>query len=202
MGVFKESLDLLNINYHVLSGDNHNPMLVERVNRYLNEGLHIMTNERNSIRTALEAILLSFTHGTPVLFRVPTFPAASLPSAVNSLFSSTSLQVLTRSLRPHLVPSLPILRILPSALTHVRISPNYSFASSFVGIGNSLMLAALILASTLLVTSFLFSAPLDPIPSAERSINSCTLLQDHGVIHAPSQVLLTNSSLSRIQSGL
>jgi hypothetical protein len=58
MGVFKESLDLLNINYHVLSGDNHNPMLVERVNRYLNEGLHIMTNERDSIRTALEAILL------------------------------------------------------------------------------------------------------------------------------------------------
>jgi hypothetical protein len=33
MGVFKESLDLLNINYHVLSGDNHNPMLVEQVDR-------------------------------------------------------------------------------------------------------------------------------------------------------------------------
>jgi hypothetical protein len=58
MGVFKESLDLLNINYHVLSGDNHNPMLVERINRYLNEGLCIMTNKRDSIRIALEAILL------------------------------------------------------------------------------------------------------------------------------------------------
>jgi hypothetical protein len=33
-------------------------MLVERVNRYLNEGLHIMTNERDSIRIALKAILL------------------------------------------------------------------------------------------------------------------------------------------------
>jgi len=32
MGVFKESLDLLNINYHVLSGNNHNSMLVERIN--------------------------------------------------------------------------------------------------------------------------------------------------------------------------
>jgi hypothetical protein len=58
MSVFKESLDLLNINYHVLSGDNHIPMLVERVNGYLNEGLRIMTNERDSVRIALEAILL------------------------------------------------------------------------------------------------------------------------------------------------
>ena len=33
-------------------------MLVERLNRYLNEGLRIMTNERDSTRVALEAILL------------------------------------------------------------------------------------------------------------------------------------------------
>ena len=37
---------VLQINRHVLSGSNHNPMLVERVNRYLNKGLKIMTNER------------------------------------------------------------------------------------------------------------------------------------------------------------
>jgi hypothetical protein len=30
-GVFHESLDLLQINCHMLSGDNHNPMLVERL---------------------------------------------------------------------------------------------------------------------------------------------------------------------------
>ena len=57
-GVFRESIDLLKINLHVLSGDNHNPMLVERINRYLNAGLKIMTNERDSVRIALEAILL------------------------------------------------------------------------------------------------------------------------------------------------
>jgi hypothetical protein len=34
-GVYREALDLLNINCHVLSGENHNPMMVERVNRYL-----------------------------------------------------------------------------------------------------------------------------------------------------------------------
>jgi hypothetical protein len=30
--ICQEALDLLQINYHVLSGDNHNPMMVERVN--------------------------------------------------------------------------------------------------------------------------------------------------------------------------
>ena len=57
-GEFKEAVDLLQINCHVLSGGNHNPMLVERVNRYLNKGLKIMTNERDSVRVAMEAILL------------------------------------------------------------------------------------------------------------------------------------------------
>jgi hypothetical protein len=57
-GVFKEAVDLLQINRHVLSGGNHNGMLVERVNRYLNKGLKIMTNERDSVRVAMEAILL------------------------------------------------------------------------------------------------------------------------------------------------
>jgi hypothetical protein len=48
-GVCSEALDLLQINCHVLSGGNHNPMLVECVNRYINKGLKIMTNERGSI---------------------------------------------------------------------------------------------------------------------------------------------------------
>jgi hypothetical protein len=57
-GVCRESLDLLKINCHVLSGRNHNPMLVERTNRYLNKGLKIMVNERDSPCIALKAILL------------------------------------------------------------------------------------------------------------------------------------------------
>jgi hypothetical protein len=58
-GVCHEALDLLQINCHILSdGGNHNPMLDERVNRYINKGLKIMTNERRSIQVALEAILL------------------------------------------------------------------------------------------------------------------------------------------------
>jgi hypothetical protein len=57
-GVCPEALDLLQINCHVLSGGNHNPMLVKQLNRYLNEGLRIVANERDSNRVALEAILL------------------------------------------------------------------------------------------------------------------------------------------------
>jgi hypothetical protein len=57
-GICREALDLLKINCHVLSGGNHNPMLVKRINRYLNQGLRIMCNERDSNRVALEAILL------------------------------------------------------------------------------------------------------------------------------------------------
>jgi hypothetical protein len=57
-GTCSEALDLLKIDRHVLSGANHNPMLVKRVNRYLTKGLKIMCNKRNSVRVALEAILL------------------------------------------------------------------------------------------------------------------------------------------------
>ena len=57
-GVCRQAIDLLQINCHVLSGGNHNPMIVERINRFLNKGLKIFTNERNSVRVALEAILL------------------------------------------------------------------------------------------------------------------------------------------------
>jgi hypothetical protein len=57
-GVFHESLDLLQINCHVLSGDNHNLMLMERLCRYFNKGLRIMTNKWDTMRVALEALLL------------------------------------------------------------------------------------------------------------------------------------------------
>ena len=57
-GVCREALNLLKINCHVLLGDNHNPMLVERICGYFNKGLTIMTNEHDSVRVALESLLL------------------------------------------------------------------------------------------------------------------------------------------------
>jgi hypothetical protein len=59
-GIFRESLDLLKINCHVLSSNNHDRMLVKRLNCYLNKGLCIMSNERGSIHIALEALLLIY----------------------------------------------------------------------------------------------------------------------------------------------
>ncbi len=56
--VYHEALDLLQINCHVLSGSNDNPMLVEWLNRYLNQGLQILWNERDSNGVASKAILL------------------------------------------------------------------------------------------------------------------------------------------------
>jgi hypothetical protein len=57
-GICHKALDLLQINCHILSGGNHNPMQVKRLNQYLNEGLRIMANKQYSNRIALEAILL------------------------------------------------------------------------------------------------------------------------------------------------
>jgi hypothetical protein len=57
-GVCCKALDLLKINCHVLSWDNHNPMLVERLCRYFNKGLTIMCNECDTVRVALECLLL------------------------------------------------------------------------------------------------------------------------------------------------
>jgi hypothetical protein len=39
-------------------GYNHNLMMVECINRYLNKGLKIMANEQETNRIAMEAILL------------------------------------------------------------------------------------------------------------------------------------------------
>jgi hypothetical protein len=56
--ICREALDFLHINCHTLSGNNHNPMMVKRINRYLTKRLKIMTNERDSISIAHKAILL------------------------------------------------------------------------------------------------------------------------------------------------
>ena len=58
LGVFKDVCNLLHMNCHVLSGGNHDPMIVERINRYLSRGLKVLANERGTIHVATEAILL------------------------------------------------------------------------------------------------------------------------------------------------
>jgi hypothetical protein len=56
--ICRESLNLLKINCHVLSGDNLNPILVKRLCQHFNKGLRIMTHELNLVHVVLEALLL------------------------------------------------------------------------------------------------------------------------------------------------
>ncbi len=89
-GVFCESLDLLKIHCHILSGNNHDGMLIKWLNRYLNKGLRIMSNEHGSICIILEVFLLFSTHGICVPFLAGTSPAALLLSVASFLFPLTS----------------------------------------------------------------------------------------------------------------
>jgi hypothetical protein len=57
-GTFKEACDHLQLNCHVLMGYNHNLMMVECINRYLNKGMKFMANKQGTGRIAMEAILL------------------------------------------------------------------------------------------------------------------------------------------------
>ena len=59
IGVRQEALDLLLINCHVLSGANHSPMMVERINRYLNKSLNVLCTKRDSVRMFQEGIVLA-----------------------------------------------------------------------------------------------------------------------------------------------
>ena len=61
LGGFQKTAALLMINIHVLSGENHDPMIVERICRYINSCLTIFCNERGNNRVALdlEGIIMS-----------------------------------------------------------------------------------------------------------------------------------------------
>ena len=83
-GVFKQSLDLLKINTHVISGDNHNAMIVERLCRYFNKGLRIMTNECGTVLVALESSSFFYMHGIHAQSQARTSLVALLQLAVNS----------------------------------------------------------------------------------------------------------------------
>ena len=55
---FEEMVKTLQINLHVASGNNHDAILVERFNSFLNKGLRILCSERNTTRTFLESAQL------------------------------------------------------------------------------------------------------------------------------------------------
>ncbi len=77
LGVCRESLDLLHINCHILSGGNHNPMLVERVNRYLSSIHNVVT----------------LGHTTSAILSLPAELPVRIQNGASSTNSCTPLQV-------------------------------------------------------------------------------------------------------------
>jgi hypothetical protein len=135
-GVCREAMDLLQINCHVLSGGNHNPMLVKRINRYLNQGLQIMCNKRDSNWVTLEAILLLIyawnscpVPGTDIC---PSLVAVGREFAFPIDFSAEKQP---SCIRPP-APSCRISKSLHHASTHAARSPCYSWPNSAVGIAS------------------------------------------------------------------
>ena len=59
LNVCAETADLLGINIHVLSRENHDPMIVECINRFLNSCLTIFCNDRGTTKVAQEGIFIS-----------------------------------------------------------------------------------------------------------------------------------------------
>ena len=55
---FRQMCELLRLNVHTISGENHDPMLVEHVYLYLNKGLKIFTQKRGTPAISREAVLL------------------------------------------------------------------------------------------------------------------------------------------------
>ena len=57
-GMFKKTMQMLHLNVHWTSGNNHDSILVERFNLYLNKGLKILCTERSTTRSYVEAAQL------------------------------------------------------------------------------------------------------------------------------------------------
>ena len=56
---FRETSNLLTMNTHTLGGENHNPTIVKRTNRYLNKSMKIFCQERGTVKVAAEGILMA-----------------------------------------------------------------------------------------------------------------------------------------------
>ena len=75
-GTFKEACDLLQLNHHVLTGYNHNLMMVECINRYLNKGMKSWQTSKGPSELQWKQFSSFRTRGTVHLFPAPTSPVA------------------------------------------------------------------------------------------------------------------------------
>jgi hypothetical protein len=176
-GVCREALDLLQINCHVLSSANHNPMLVERINRYLTKGLKIMCNERDLVRIANEAILLLLyawnSHPVPGMDISCSLTAIGCEFGFSHrLFQQEALGVdfITQA------PSSPTPRNWQRACPRAARLLSFSSRSRGHTTASSSMPAGPILECTQSATSSLLGVQSDPAPPESRWISCNTHL--------------------------
>eukprot|EP00957_Ditylum_brightwellii_P187025 14243706-Ditylum_brightwellii.AAC.1 len=63
-GKFKEAMEILKITHHMASKGNHNAVMVERFNVFLNSSLTAFTNDRQTNRSFVDGAHMSVMHGT------------------------------------------------------------------------------------------------------------------------------------------
>ena len=76
LGVFAHTAALLNTNIHVLSGENHDPMIVERIWRFLNSCLTIFATRATTITLLWKVFWFLCMHGILRLLLALTYPVA------------------------------------------------------------------------------------------------------------------------------
>ncbi len=77
-GTFKEACDLLQLDRHVLTGYNHNLMMVECINRYLNKGMKSWQTSKGPSELPWKQFSSFHTRRTVHLFLAITSPVALL----------------------------------------------------------------------------------------------------------------------------
>jgi hypothetical protein len=159
------------ITFCLLSGENHDGMLVERINRYLNKGLKVMTIERDSVRVATEVLLLLI-----YAWNSAPIPGTNLPRSLvvcGRVFQFpidiSAAKHLDLSLSPASVESYAKdqAMLLSASIDIARVP----LMNTAVGIVNWSMLLGPTRASTTLVISYLQNVILAPTLPAAVSVN-------------------------------
>jgi hypothetical protein len=159
--VFRQVVDLLRLNLHVLSG------VVERVNRFANKCLKVMTNERDSVRIASEALLLII-----YAWNSAPIPGTDLPRSLVAVGRVFSFPIDFSDAKHLELVSSPdkVISYAKDQATWLRSS----LRSIEAGIANLLMHPALILVCTPSVISSSPNALPSPLLPKAVSANLCS----------------------------
>jgi hypothetical protein len=195
-GVCRKALDLLKINCHVLSGGNHNPMLVERLCCYFNKGLTIMCNERDTVQNALECLLLLLYAWNSCLVPGTNISRSLVAVGCKFAFPIDYSGVSIGSSHHHRPQSRVTPRSSPHGSARAAKLPNCLFWSSANDIVRSSTPVAPTPKSIHLAILCLPRMPHGQMLPRDLSASSSTNLPAHGASSSPSKELHTPLSIA------